>query len=472
MSSSRSTAYSIPSFVVGSLTALTGVWLYNQYQRPRCSGASKNSYSDDFMSMSSGGDGRNNTSSSSGEIVMDHQSLEGRILRKAEAAIRGRTSRLVIVVERCTNDYNYSAILRSAEALGVQHVYIIAPQAMTQTLVNDNSELRSSTGQKVNKVQKEEIEGRAMHHLFAQRATQWLTVHEYATTMECVDALKQQGYTLWVTDLSQHAVRLEHTNHDLFIDNNNNRLPSKLAIVFGTEAVGCTQQMLNAADKRVYLPLRGFADSLNLSVATALIVHQIFILDSTLMGSMTEEERKDLRMRWFPKLARQRLLTAGQKKETQQLRRKIEDAELAETKKKKGYVLQKEQIAKIDKLPEWIDRLAQIELDLEARSIESVQEFIDHPPSPISDMRRADEHRTSYVGKNTKKQYKEIWDGMAATNYVNTTGTSDKSTASFFRSRTTDPPNSDSKREKKVDKKSKNKKTVSTETTNINSTKQ
>ena len=57
-------------------------------------------------------------------------------------------------------------------------------------------------------------------------------------------------------------------------------------------------------------------------------------------------------MRWFPKQARQRLLTAGQNKETQQLRRKIEDAELAETKKKKGYVLQKEQIAKIDKLPE------------------------------------------------------------------------------------------------------------------------
>eukprot|EP00978_Attheya_sp_CCMP212_P036472 scaffold165628_cov95-Attheya_sp.AAC.1 len=51
-------------------------------------------------------------------------------------------------------------------------------------------------------------------------------------------------------------------------------IPPKLVIVFGTEAVGCTSEMLNAADKHVYLLLRGFADSLNLSVATALVVHQ------------------------------------------------------------------------------------------------------------------------------------------------------------------------------------------------------
>jgi tRNA G18 (ribose-2'-O)-methylase SpoU len=62
-----------------------------------------------------------------------------------------------------------------------------------------------------------------------------------------------------------------------------NIIPEKVAIVFGTEAVGCTNEMLNAADLRVYLPLRGFADSLNLSVATALVVHQMFILDPSLI---------------------------------------------------------------------------------------------------------------------------------------------------------------------------------------------
>ena len=288
MTVSSKSVSTVSSFVAGSLTALTGVWLYNTLFQQQSNFIEKCQKKNDESKS---------TNKDDETIVMDHKGLDGRILRKAEAAIRGRTSRLVIVVERCTNDYNYSAILRSAEALGIQHVYIIAPQSMTQTLqredINDddaekgggNQYLVNSSGQKLNRVKEKEVEDRALHHLFAQRATEWLTVHEFDTTQECVDHLKNDlGYTLWVTDLSQVAVRLESSNSQLFSSSSNDdnderskRLPDKLAIVFGTEAVGCTTQMLNAADLRVYLPLRGFADSLNLSVATALVVHQVRI---------------------------------------------------------------------------------------------------------------------------------------------------------------------------------------------------
>eukprot|EP00566_Odontella_aurita_P022736 CAMPEP_0113572066 /NCGR_PEP_ID=MMETSP0015_2-20120614/25895_1 /TAXON_ID=2838 /ORGANISM="Odontella" /LENGTH=129 /DNA_ID=CAMNT_0000475071 /DNA_START=52 /DNA_END=438 /DNA_ORIENTATION=+ /assembly_acc=CAM_ASM_000160 len=61
------------------------------------------------------------------ERLMDSPTLDLRMIRKAEGAIRLRTSRLAIVIERCTNDHNYSAILRTAEALGVHRVYIVAP---------------------------------------------------------------------------------------------------------------------------------------------------------------------------------------------------------------------------------------------------------------------------------------------------------------------------------------------------------
>ena len=78
------------------------------------------------------------------------------------------------------------------------------------------------------------------------------------------------------------------------------RLPRKLAIVFGTEAVGCTREMLEeGSDLRVYLPLRGFADSLNLSVATALVLHQLFVLDPTVEGDMEPDEHTSLRRQWF-----------------------------------------------------------------------------------------------------------------------------------------------------------------------------
>jgi tRNA G18 (ribose-2'-O)-methylase SpoU len=54
--------------------------------------------------------------------IFDTPTLDQRVLRKAECALRKRTSRLILVIERCTNDHNYSAILRTAEALGIQHV--------------------------------------------------------------------------------------------------------------------------------------------------------------------------------------------------------------------------------------------------------------------------------------------------------------------------------------------------------------
>ena len=48
-----------------------------------------------------------------------------------------------------------------------------------------------------------------------------------------------------------------------------------MALVIGTESTGASPAMLRVATKRVYLPLHGFADSLNLSVATAMVI-QVF----------------------------------------------------------------------------------------------------------------------------------------------------------------------------------------------------
>lgn len=93
------------------------------------------------------------------ETRMDSCELDQRMIRKAEGAILNRTSRLIVVVERCTNDHNYSAILRTVEALGVQHVYIIAPQCI-----------------QVRRATESESKEKALHHLYARKATEWLTV--------------------------------------------------------------------------------------------------------------------------------------------------------------------------------------------------------------------------------------------------------------------------------------------------------
>jgi hypothetical protein len=53
--------------------------------------------------------------------------------------------------------------------------------------------------------------------------------------------------------------------------------------------------MKQSADKRIYLPLHGFTESLNLSVATALILQKLFHIAPDARGDMSEEERKELR---------------------------------------------------------------------------------------------------------------------------------------------------------------------------------
>mmetsp|Transcript_24321 Transcript_24321/g.50935 ORF Transcript_24321/g.50935 Transcript_24321/m.50935 type:complete len:429 (-) Transcript_24321:51-1337(-) len=373
--------------------------------------------------------------------LMDSCALDQRMIRKAEGAILNRTSRLIIVVERCTNDHNYSAILRTAEALGVQHVYIIAPRCIKSTLTSNGDEgdeineveLKRSSGQTVKRATESEKQDRAMHHLYARKATEWLTVTDFEDTKSCIDALRKDRYQIWATDLGQVATCLTEEELSIHASSHGGKLiPDKVAIVFGTEAVGCTNEMLNAADMRVYLPLRGFADSLNLSVATALVVHQMFVLDPTLIGGMSEKERTELRQAWYSKLASQRLLSSRDKKHRSKLVTYLRGVEELERKMLAGEPMQQQVLEKLEKKAAKQAELDQIENKLAADSRLAVKDLVENPPAPITDMRRADEHRTCFVGKNTKATHGDAWADMPATANLPVTH---NATASFFRDR-------------------------------------
>ncbi len=376
----------------------------------------------------------------------DSVDLDQRMIRKAEGAICKRTSRLIIVVERCTNDHNYSAVIRTAEALGVQNIWIISPQTINATLelnndqsadesnidsIAENSVMRRSAGPVVKAATESEKKDRALHHLYARNATEWLTVRDFEDTKTCIQCLREEGYQVWATDLGQEAICMtedgirQHLGGGTY---DGKLIPEKVAIVFGTEAVGCTAEMLNAADLRVYLPLRGFADSLNLSVAAALVVHQMFVLDPSLEGAMTEDERRELRQKWYAKLASQRLLSSADKRRRAKLTAFLEHCECIDKKIKAGEFVHKEERAKWSQTDTKRAELNAIEEKLAADSKKAVKDLVDNPPSPITDMRRADEHRVCCVGKNTKKN--SPWQGMpATTKYVVTQNAS----CSFFR---------------------------------------
>jgi len=461
-------------FLAGIATATLSIYCFQQMTQSKKTSTKKTKLKQISTPKNTEISSITNITSSPSEPVMDSPDLPLRMIRKAETAIVRRTSQIIVVVERCTNEHNYSAILRTVEALGIQYVWLISPPTPTSLpdnhrhrnngdnddeKKNDDDKLHLQNGSKIQSntgkfltLTAAEVETRVNHHIFAQKAAEWLTIREFDTTKECLQALREDDREIWATDLSQEAICLtkdallksntnkQNSTDDLH-DKDINVIPKKLAIVFGTEAVGCSTEILQESDKRVYLPLHGFADSLNLSVATALCLQQLFHLssssthdfDSTIVGNMPEEERTELRSIWYPKLAKQRIMTSGQKRHRGKLVGKVKRLEAME-RKHQLYPdeLTKQQNEKLTSWQTFRTELQAFDKEVEAKAKKSVQQWIQNPPLPLSDMRRADEHRICYVGKNTKNRNKEEWKEMPAV--VNTpTHTRKGISASYFR---------------------------------------
>ena len=103
----------------------------------------------------------------------DTPGLEDRVLRKAETVVQGRTSRFLLVVERCVDSHNHSAIIRTAEALGVQHLWLIDPQMQVEK--DGKKEAAFKEGEQ--------------HHQFARMANEWTSIREFKTTTDCITAV-------------------------------------------------------------------------------------------------------------------------------------------------------------------------------------------------------------------------------------------------------------------------------------------
>jgi len=141
-------------------------------------------------------------------------------------------------------------------------------------------------------------------------------------------------------------------------------------------------------------------------------------MDSRLGSDMSEEEKRELREDWFPRLMAQRTGTAAQYKTMRALNAKI--AKFQYTKAKFDPEERDPQRIKVykAKLAEEAELksergVLQAELDRVAR--EKMHQFIANPPKPLGDVRRADEHRAAFAGKTVKNKNRENWSGMAAT---------------------------------------------------------
>lgn len=191
-------------------------------------------------------------------------------LAKLEAVAASRTRHISVVLENVYQSRNASAVMRSADGLGLLDVH----------LIEDENAWSRNKG-------------------VAKGASQWLNLHRYLNVDDsrqaCVDAVKAHGYQLVVT--SPHAEG--HTPHTLPLD-------KPVALVMGTEFSGASDFMMEHADAFVEIPMHGFAESFNISVAAAILMNTLRhrLEHSDLDWRLQEDERAVLHAEWIYKSVR------------------------------------------------------------------------------------------------------------------------------------------------------------------------
>ena len=183
--------------------------------------------------------------------------------RRIEQVLDNRTTDFTIILENVHNAHNISAVIRSADAFGVAEVFIIG-----------NAE--------------------NMAEGISLGTEQWVNIHRYTKTADAIEQTRSLGYTLVVTSPAvdgRSSIPLSE-------------LPfgqQRLAFVFGNERIGASPEMIAAADLLTYIPMFGFVESFNVSVACALTL-SMARNESTKRGRLnpiSAELRAELRDKWI-----------------------------------------------------------------------------------------------------------------------------------------------------------------------------
>lgn len=99
-------------------------------------------------------------------------------------------------------------------------------------------------------------------HKTALGATETVTWKHFKTTVECVKALKQEGYTICSVEQAEHSVMLNEFKTDP---------QKKYALIFGNEVYGVEQEVVSKSDYVIEIPQYGSKHSLNVAVSIGIV---------------------------------------------------------------------------------------------------------------------------------------------------------------------------------------------------------
>lgn len=149
-----------------------------------------------------------------------------------------RQDNLTIVLENVFDPHNISAVMRTCDAIGIQEIYVLN----TKLARHKKWGARSSSS-----------------------AAKWLTIHQFDDLNLCFNQLRKKYTHIYTTHLSSDAVGLYEMD-----------LTKNIALVFGNEHSGVSEECRKLADGNFIIPQVGIIRSLNISVACAVTVYEAF----------------------------------------------------------------------------------------------------------------------------------------------------------------------------------------------------
>ncbi len=153
--------------------------------------------------------------------------------QRIQQVLKTRQTDLTLCLEEVHKPNNVSAVIRTADATGLHKVHAVWPNEM-----------------------------RTLGHTSAG-ARNWVEVETHDSITEAIQELKNQGMQVLVTNLSDTAVDFREIDYT-----------KPTAIILGSEKIGASEQAKQLADQDIIIPMIGMVQSLNVSVASAVILYE------------------------------------------------------------------------------------------------------------------------------------------------------------------------------------------------------
>ena len=153
---------------------------------------------------------------------------------RLRAVLSRRQPDLTVLMEKVNKTHNFSAILRNCDAVGVLDAHVVPP-----------------------------AHGLDLHHTSSAGTRKWIQVHRHPDVAAAVDELHRAGFQILAAHPSEGARDFREMDYTV-----------PTAFMMGAELYGVSDEGLALADGHVVIPMLGMVHSLNVSVATALLLYE------------------------------------------------------------------------------------------------------------------------------------------------------------------------------------------------------